>query len=68
MQNFGGTNKEYYGIFESGLLLLQLAASVAKTLNGSEAEGNQFPFVKKINAIEFSSRYFTIYWKILTQS
>ena len=20
MQNFGGTNKEYYGIFESGLL------------------------------------------------
>ena len=22
MQNFGGTNKEYYGIFESGLLCL----------------------------------------------
>ena len=21
MQNFGGTNKEYYGIFESGLLI-----------------------------------------------
>ena len=22
MQNFGGTNKEYYGIFESGLFAL----------------------------------------------
>ena len=21
MQNFGGTNKEYYGIFESGLIV-----------------------------------------------
>ena len=25
MQNFGGTNKEYYGIFESGLLYFFLA-------------------------------------------
>ena len=35
MQNFRGTNKEYYGIFESGLLGLALALK-----NGGHAKCN----------------------------
>ena len=31
MQNFGGTNKDYYGIFESGLLTIYTYAE-RKTL------------------------------------
>jgi len=33
MQNFGGTNKEYYGIFETGLLFKILDGSYFYKLN-----------------------------------
>ena len=47
MQIFGGTNKEYYGIFESGLLYeinkkrKQLAAIVILTLTSRATESFQ---------------------------
>ena len=31
MQNFGGTKKEYYGIFESGLFFIQNSATIMVT-------------------------------------
>ena len=41
-QNFGGTNKEYYGIFESGLFLFvertRTSAKCAKTKTPFRAE------------------------------
>ena len=31
VQNFGGTNKEYYGIFESGLLYIRFLAWIQRS-------------------------------------
>ena len=70
VQNFGGTNKEYYGIFESGLLYprLQVTRCTLSSYNHNEVSRSK-PQLRNVYGVNLTlfNLFYTKYLHVLLQ-